>query len=80
MCFDGCNYKHNMECNCSLMIVGTWESVSNHVCSLIFKSVFGQAISARWRHLVATHQIKILNLSNMNNANEYQMSGRKILS
>lgn len=36
MCRDGCNYKHNMECNHPIMIGDTWESVSNRVCSLIF--------------------------------------------
>lgn len=36
MCRDGCNYKHNTECNHPIMIADTWESVSNHVCSLIF--------------------------------------------
>lgn len=37
------------------MIGDTWESVSNHVCGLIFSRLFGQPILDKCSHLVATY-------------------------
>lgn len=59
MCRDGCNYKHNMECNHPIMIGDTWESAGNHICSgsdpppplptppPMFETLFGRLIPAK---------------------------------
>lgn len=90
MCRDGCNYKHNMECNHPIMIGDTWESAVNRVCSSssppsppspCLKPCLDGSFRQRCSHLVGTRQIKKnWTPDNINDAAECQMSWGEISS